>query len=175
MKTLEPRYQEIWKRSGIYHAIKASTHSVPRDKMVILGVAEFWCCDTNTFVFPWGEVTISLEDIVLLGCLSVLGCSILTPCEDIDVYNCLRSEIKCIKLASGGSVTPCMWMEYIMNSGKDVEHEAFLVFWLFRGRFCNVAVHLSRGNKVALAPLFLHVFLEIVIYYPCHARVIYNF
>ena len=67
----------------------------------------------------------------------------------------MRSEIKQVKFASGGSVTPCMWMEYFMNSGKDVEHEAFLVFWLFRGGFCNVAVHLSRGNRVALASVVL--------------------
>ena len=62
--------------------------------------------------FPWGEVTISLENIVHLGCLSFLGCSSSTPCDDecVDVYNCLRSEIKSVKFTNAGSVTlQCGW------------------------------------------------------------------
>ena len=95
-------------------------------------LSEFWCCDTNTFLSPWGRVTITLEDILHLGYLSVLGCSISTPCDNecVNVYKCLRSEIKQVKFASGGSVITSMCMKYFMNSCKDVEHEAYLVFWL---------------------------------------------
>ena len=77
-------------------------------------------------------VTITLEDILHLGYLSVLGCSISTPCDNecVNVYKCLRSEIKQVKFASGGSVITSMCMKYFMNSCKDVEHEAYLVFWL---------------------------------------------
>ncbi|KAL1833864.1 hypothetical protein ACET3Z_003515 [Daucus carota] len=125
VNSLEPRYGEIWRRSGIYEAIKASTYSVPRDKMLLLGFAEFWCCDTNTFVFPWGEVTITLEDILHLGSLSVIGCSILTPFDNDEcghVYNCLRNEIKQVKRDHGESVTPHMWMDhFVMNPGKESE------------------------------------------------------
>ncbi|XP_017253352.2 protein MAIN-LIKE 2-like [Daucus carota subsp. sativus] len=168
VNSLEPRYGEIWRRSGIYQAIKASTYSVPRDKMLLLGFAEFWCCDTNTFVFPWGEVTITLEDILHLGSLSVIGCSILTPFDNDEcghVYNCLRNEIKQVKRDHGESVTPHMWMDhFVMNPGKEVEHEAFLLCWLSKFVFLrtqilvqdvNVAIHLSRGTRVALAPVVL--------------------
>ncbi|KAK1369294.1 Aminotransferase-like, plant mobile domain-containing protein [Heracleum sosnowskyi] len=166
VKNMKPKYQEIWKISGIYHAILASTYSVPRDKMLILGLAEYWCCDTNTFIFPWGEVTITLEDVMQLGCFSVLGSSFLTSLNGqfIDVFDCLRSGVKKIKYASGGAVTPCMWMEYFMGSGMDVEHEAFLLYWLSKFVFprsqilvqdFQVAIHLSRGNRIALAPVVL--------------------
>ncbi|KAL1833863.1 hypothetical protein ACET3Z_003514 [Daucus carota] len=47
VNTLEPRYGEIWRRTGIYEAIKASTFSVPRDKMLLLGFAEFWTALNN--------------------------------------------------------------------------------------------------------------------------------
>ena len=98
--------------------------------MLILGLAKFWCCDTNTLVFPWGGVTITLKDIMHLGSLSVLGCSISTPCVDecVHVYKCLRSEIKQVKFASGGSVNPSMWMEYFMNSVKDVNMQCCYSF-----------------------------------------------
>ena len=51
-----------------------------------------------------------------------------------------------------------------MNTGKDVEHEAFLLYWMSKFVFVrtqilvqdlNVAIHLSRGNRVALGPVVL--------------------
>nr|XP_017223013.1 PREDICTED: uncharacterized protein LOC108199617 [Daucus carota subsp. sativus] len=56
VQSLRPRYQETWKKAGIYHAILASTHTIPKDKMLIFGLAERWCADTNSFIFPWGEM-----------------------------------------------------------------------------------------------------------------------
>nr|XP_011462096.1 PREDICTED: uncharacterized protein LOC105350834 [Fragaria vesca subsp. vesca] len=59
-----------------------------------------------------------------------------------------------------------LWMKEFMNSGSDLEHEAFLVFWLSRyifhdGRDCvnkavfSIAVRLARGVRIALAPAVL--------------------
>ena len=54
-----------------------------------------------------------------------------------------------------------MWMDHFVNTGKDVEHEAFLLYWMSKFVFVrtqilvqdlNVAIHLSRGM------LFLLVF-----------------
>ena len=56
-------------------------------------------------------------------------------------------------------MTPCMWMEYFMNSGKDVEHEAFLVFWLFRGGFFVLGL-LVLGHLVHV-PYFQDIALKI--------------
>lgn len=94
VQSLKPRCQEIWKKAGIYDAILASTCTVPKDKMLIFGLAERWCADTNTFMFPWGEVTITLEDVIHLGCFSVLGASFSTPLDDecIDIFKCLKND-----------------------------------------------------------------------------------
>ncbi|KAL8110244.1 uncharacterized protein LOC141705339 [Apium graveolens] len=166
VKNMKPKYQEIWKKSGIYHAILASTYSVPRDKMLILGLAEYWCPHANTFIFSWGEVTITLEDIMHLGCFSVIGSSCLTPLSDeyIDVFNCLRHCAEKAQSASGGSLTAGLLMNHFMSSGMDLEHEAFLLFWLSKFVFprprihvydFHVAIHLSRGIRIALAPVVL--------------------
>ncbi|KAL1805432.1 hypothetical protein ACET3Z_028500 [Daucus carota] len=39
VQSLRPRYQETWKKAGIYHAILASTHTIPKDKMLIFGAS----------------------------------------------------------------------------------------------------------------------------------------
>ena len=57
-------------------------------------------------------------------------------------------------------------MKKFMNTGSDIEHEAFLVLWLSRfvfpisyslvtQRVFPIAVHLARGTKIALAPAIL--------------------
>ncbi|KAL8093395.1 hypothetical protein AgCh_035316 [Apium graveolens] len=166
--SLKPKYQEIWKQAGIYEAILASTYEIPRDKKLIFGLAERWCAKTNTFVFPWGEVTITLEDVMFLGGYSVLGALYLIPLADecVGIYDSLRKAYKEVKPVTGGHATGLMWMEYFMCSGKQFEHEAFLAMWLSRfvlvrsfGRILvkdfQVAIHLSRGKRIALAPVVL--------------------
>ncbi|KAK1355362.1 hypothetical protein POM88_048618 [Heracleum sosnowskyi] len=166
--SLKPKYQEIWKQAGIYEAILASTYEIPRDKELIIGLAERWCAETNTFIFPWGEVTITLEDIMFLGSYSVLGALFLTPLPDdcVGIFDSLKNTYKELRSVTGGSTTAAVWMEYFMFSGKQFEHEAFLAMWLTRFvlvrsncvmvmKDFHVAVHLSRGNKIALAPVVL--------------------
>lgn len=46
---------------------------------MLLGLAEFWSPETNTFVFPWGEATITLEDVMVLGGFSALGRNVTRP------------------------------------------------------------------------------------------------
>lgn len=40
VQSLKPKYQEIWKKAGIYEAILASTYTVPKDKKLIVCLAE---------------------------------------------------------------------------------------------------------------------------------------
>ncbi|KAK1379065.1 putative C globular stage [Heracleum sosnowskyi] len=166
VQSLKPKYQEIWKKAGIYEAILASTYSVPKHKKLIICLAERWCVDTNTFVFPWGEVTITLEDVIHLGCFSVLGASFLNPLDDEcnDIFNCLKSDLKKVKLGNYQNATPYAWMDYFMSSGNQLEHEAFLACWLSKFvhvrtniaiQDCHVAIPLSRGHRIALAPVVL--------------------
>ncbi|KAL8093394.1 hypothetical protein AgCh_035315 [Apium graveolens] len=166
--SLKPKYQEIWKQAGIYEAILASTYTIPNDKELIIGLAERWCAETNTFVFPWGEVTITLEDVLFLGGYSVLGALYLTPLPDesVGIFNSLKKVYQEIRLINGGYASSLRWIDYFMFSGKDLEHEAFLAMWLSRFalirsvkkivlRDFEVAIHLSRGKRIAFAPVIL--------------------
>ncbi|RWR79861.1 protein MAIN-LIKE 2-like protein [Cinnamomum micranthum f. kanehirae] len=64
-----PRHESTWQRSVILDSIKASTREIQRDPATILGLVESWCAYTNTF----GESTITLEDVLILGGSSALG------------------------------------------------------------------------------------------------------
>ncbi|KAJ6950465.1 hypothetical protein NC651_004204 [Populus alba x Populus x berolinensis] len=81
---------------------------------VIFGLLEYWCPETNTLVFPWGEATITLEDIVSLVGLPVLlaihlseGTKIaLAPAVLASLYKNLRSlkEQAAAAAAASGSI-----------------------------------------------------------------------
>ena len=66
-------HEPTWQKAGIFEAVMTSTKNITKDSDLVLGIAEKWCPDTNTFVFPWGEATITLEDVMLLLGFSVLG------------------------------------------------------------------------------------------------------
>ena len=48
----------------------------------IYGVVEKWCSETNTFVFPFGEATITLEDVMVLGGYPIIGHPVFTKVKD---------------------------------------------------------------------------------------------
>ncbi|RXI03539.1 hypothetical protein DVH24_004191 [Malus domestica] len=68
--------------------------------------------------------------------------------------------------ANRGTVTTQHWQRKFMNSGNEIEHKAFRVFWLRNYVFvCNrsmiyndvisVAIHLARGTRITLTPAVL--------------------
>ncbi|XP_010064935.2 uncharacterized protein LOC104452110 [Eucalyptus grandis] len=166
---MESMHGVTWKRAGIYDAIKCSTFLIRKHTCLVLALAQNWCPDTNTFVFPWGEATVTLEDVTVLGGYSVWGSS--------PVLSHLRSlsrkvEMKLKRARSEISKTPakkadaCKWMEKFRDAGSDIEHEAFLTFWLSRFVFpcpgnviskgvLPMAINLARGVRIALAPAVL--------------------
>ncbi|XP_047253778.1 serine/threonine-protein phosphatase 7 long form homolog [Capsicum annuum] len=128
----EPLHQEIWKKAGIFEAILAPMFEIYKHYDLILALAERWCMETNTFIFPWGEATITLEDMVVLGSFSVLGHCVLEPVKTDD---CVKVEknlhkahkgIKARKLHIGHHA----WMEHFARRGDHLEHVAFLTLWL---------------------------------------------
>ncbi|KAL2557451.1 Aminotransferase-like [Forsythia ovata] len=66
-------HHSTWVRVGIHDAIMNLTFNIHHNDDLILGIAEKWCFKTNTFVFPWGKATITLEDLMFLGRFSVLS------------------------------------------------------------------------------------------------------
>ncbi|XP_050248635.1 uncharacterized protein LOC126695883 [Quercus robur] len=165
--SLHSKYQSIWKESGIYEAIMCSKYSICRHQDLILGLAEKWCPKTNTFIFSWGEATVTLEDMMALGGYSVLGDSVLSPLvtkEMEEIHEILLEANRRVSLSFTASQHK--WLEHFMGSGSKLEHEAFLSYWLSKFVFplCEyrierqnfpIAILLARGTRIALAPAVL--------------------
>uniref|UniRef100_A0A3Q7HI82 Aminotransferase-like plant mobile domain-containing protein n=1 Tax=Solanum lycopersicum TaxID=4081 RepID=A0A3Q7HI82_SOLLC len=168
VEAMESVHSSVWKRAGIYEAIMGSIYKVFIDKDLILGLVERWSVETNTFVFPWGEATVSLEDMMVLGGFPVLGSSVLSPLhspELVETEKNLEEVRKELILAKADNHT--RWLNCFMYSGSNIEHEAFLSLWLSRFVFPGneydkigshvfpIAVSLARGMRLALAPVVL--------------------
>ena len=80
-----PKYESLWKKAGIFEAIRISTFQVPKNDILLLGIFEKWNSESKSFIFPWGEATITLEDVMVLGGYSVLGSSVLSPLESSEM------------------------------------------------------------------------------------------
>ncbi|CAF2081372.1 unnamed protein product, partial [Brassica napus] len=169
-------HRPTWRKAGIFEAVMASTKGLNRDTDLLLGIAERWCPDTNTFLFPWGEATITLEDVMVLLGFSVLGSPYFTPLDSSgeEILRTLEEEwVKIRKGSSAHLVTKLQWMGRFMGTWGELEHAAFLGLWLsyfvFPTRYCHVdkavlsiAIHLSRGTRIALAPPVLaHLYADL--------------
>ncbi|CAI0436455.1 unnamed protein product [Linum tenue] len=60
-------HKPTWEKAGIFYAVRNSVHEIRRDDDLVFGLAERWCSKTNSFVLPWGEATVTLEDMAVLG------------------------------------------------------------------------------------------------------------
>ncbi|EOA39176.1 hypothetical protein CARUB_v10012136mg [Capsella rubella] len=169
VEKMEALHAPTWRKAGIFDAIKASTYNISRNTALLLSVTEKWCPETKSFVFPWGEATITLEDVMVLLGFSVLGSPIFAPLESSEMRDAVEkldkaiSETKC----SGNYVRVSSWISRFSGRGGQMEHEAFLVSWLslfvFPGTarrgiskyVTPIAVRLARGERIALAPVVL--------------------
>ncbi|KAL2322612.1 hypothetical protein Fmac_026991 [Flemingia macrophylla] len=165
---LQLRYESVWKKVGIFEAIMSTKCSIVKDRNLCYGVAEKWCTETNTFMFPWGEATITLEDVMVLGGYPLVGDPIFIPLQSQEMrqmeqkLNDARQEPWRMKK---GKASLSAWIDLFINSGSEIEHEAFLATWLSMigfspkglvGKFVfPIAIHLARGNTIALGPAVL--------------------
>ncbi|XP_078148876.1 uncharacterized protein LOC144544295 [Carex rostrata] len=167
---LLPKFGQIWKKVGIFDAILISTYRIRRDPSSIFALVSYWCEETNTFLFPWGEVTITLEDIIILSGLSVLGEPVKSPMaeEMKEVDSRLNEERLKFNRSTSKKAHHSAWMKVFMERDSDeLEHAAFLSLWLSRFVFpCHpemtirphvfpIAIRLSYGQRIALAPSVL--------------------
>lgn len=168
LDTLHPKYESLWKKVGIFEAIMSTKYKIRKDQDLAFGVAEKWCSKTNTFLFPWGEATITLEDVMVLGGYPVVGSPVFTPLENQKMketeQKLFRARQEPWRIRKGKASTSA-WMDIFINSGSEIEHEAFLATWLSMFVFHHkglvskavfpLAIHLARGNPIALAPAVL--------------------
>ncbi|XP_050216440.1 uncharacterized protein LOC126667493 [Mercurialis annua] len=160
-------HEPTWKKAGIHEAIVNSTYQIHRNDLV-LGVAERWCPQTNSFIFPWGEATLTLEDMMVYG-YSVLGLPVFKSLETVELRE-IEQKLNETRLEFGRTsakkATHYLWLKRFMDNGEELEHEAFLSLWLSRfvlpishdvisERIFPIAIHLARGVRIALAPAVL--------------------
>ncbi|KAM7252086.1 hypothetical protein ACFE04_023969 [Oxalis oulophora] len=166
---LLPKFQFLWKEVGIFEAIMSSTQNIEKDGNLVMAIAEKWCPETNTIVFPWGEATITLEDVMVLGGYSVSGYSVPSSVSEPELRK-IEQKLKSFKVEIGkGSyliTSTSAWLKKFIKSGSEIEHEAFLTYWIARFVFpisvrtvkdCifPIAIYLASGKHVALGPAVL--------------------
>ncbi|KAJ4829958.1 hypothetical protein Tsubulata_036056 [Turnera subulata] len=162
-------HETTWRRAGIYEAILNSTCRIHRNEDLVSGIVERWCPETKSFIFPWGEATITLEDTMVLAGYSVLGSPVSSPleaAESKEVEDKLEQARLELVRTPYKKALHAPWLRKFMNSGSEIEHEAMIAFWLSRFVFpasfgaisslvFPIAVHLARGTRIALAPAVL--------------------
>ncbi|CAN7097614.1 unnamed protein product [Brassica rapa subsp. narinosa] len=165
---MEALHEPTWRKAGIFEAIKASTYNITKNPSLLLSVSQKWCPETNSFVFPWGEATVTLEDVMVLLGFSVLGSPVSDSVHSSEMEDAVEKLEKAWeeKKAGHDMVREEPWTSRFFGR-DDLEHEAFLVLWLSLYVFPErtrrsiskclvpIAVRLARGERIALAPAVL--------------------
>ncbi|KAK1305718.1 hypothetical protein QJS10_CPA10g01649 [Acorus calamus] len=171
LEKLKPIYADTWRSAGIHDAVVSSTVSVRRDVESIRTCLAYWRAETNTFAFPWGEATLTLDDARALGVFSVLGeCVRATRDTDTraqELYEELVRVRRKMQRTTAKKASHALWLRHFIEGckGGEIEHVAFLSLWLSRHvfpshntvdeRFFSIAIRLTRGTRLALAPTVL--------------------
>ncbi|OMO79270.1 hypothetical protein CCACVL1_13797 [Corchorus capsularis] len=139
VQSMHSKHQALWKQVGIYEAVMSSRYAMKKRKELVLALAEMWCPNTNTFIFPCGEATITLEDLMVSRGYSVLGESVLSPPKTKELVELEKKLIAVRKEAATVGA--------LVASNKA---------WMCVGKHVfPIAIHLARGTRFALAPAVL--------------------
>jgi hypothetical protein len=151
---LRPLHEPLWRELGILEGILATTYRVRRESEgALLQLVPFFSPPTNTFVFPWGEATVTLEDMAALAGLPILGFPVREPrySDRLEMAE-ERSlaAVRAVLLMDQREGTGASWAEHFLlrqnrhqnqpeeaGGGRDdreqrLEHAAFLSLWLAR-------------------------------------------
>ncbi|CAN6323441.1 unnamed protein product [Urochloa humidicola] len=149
---LRPRHEPLWRELGILGGVLASTCRVRRRKheRALLQLAAFWSGATGTFVFPWGEATVTLEDVAALAGLPLLGGSVRAPVSDRveKEVATIESVRTLLNRSTKKKATFGAWVKHFVERAPEkeeaasagggggdeardlLEHGAFLAMWL---------------------------------------------
>jgi hypothetical protein len=117
---LQPKYESVWKKVGIFNAIMSTKCHILKNQNLLFGVVDKWCCETNTFVFPFGEATITLEDVMVLGGYPVIGDPIFTKLQDQEMREVEKKLIIARQKpwqTSQAKATTSKWMDIFVDKG----------------------------------------------------------
>ncbi|XP_024167710.1 uncharacterized protein LOC112174204 [Rosa chinensis] len=163
VERVEKRFGEIWKRLGIYDAIKLSTITIPCDRSLLAAAMCFWSSQTNSLELQFGALSPTLIDIAAIIGLpphgQVVDIVFAEGKFDIDLGGELRDRSKGRPAVANYNT----WIE-VFNSGlgnksldiigspeekeesqqetmevTHVEHAAFLAFWICKYLVCTTS------------------------------------
>ena len=163
--------------AGILKAVAISRNLEGfRDAKGLRHLVRRWCPALYTFLFSYGEITITLEDVVNF-LLPVLGdenpFNIILSDEDLKVEEMLFTHFGGRTASPGGKPTRMgRWvMSPLREKDKEVRRAGFLAFWLNKFLFSEypgygikstlfpLVIRLAQGAQYPLAPMFLgHVY-----------------
>uniref|UniRef100_A0A2N9GB89 Aminotransferase-like plant mobile domain-containing protein n=1 Tax=Fagus sylvatica TaxID=28930 RepID=A0A2N9GB89_FAGSY len=148
---LAGKYGYKWNQTGICDAIMSSRYEIHCNRDLVLGLVEFWCAETNTFVFPWGEATITLEDVMILGGFPILGEEVTSSLsvELVEIEEEMKKLKKEFSRSKSRRANYGAWINYFMENENEneFEHVAFLSLWLSRHVFPSLPDDINNGLK----------------------------
>jgi hypothetical protein len=153
-------HQSTWETIGIADALSLSLSPLDKNKNLLKTICYFWSDALNYFLFGHSLMTPTLMDVVMITSLDIASSSPST-------YN--LPEVP-FRFSSKSECTN--WGAYLNQYVKikgpvtEIEHTAFLNFWLEHFIFCgpslaptknylSLAYELAKGVTVGLSKLFL--------------------
>lgn len=111
----------------------ASTYKINKDLTSIWEVMPNWCHETNTFLLPQQEATITLEDVTVLRGFSPIGLCArrVGPCPSELENICFHLLRVCKSFYKAKVKKPCFlaWLDHFIEyNDSSIEHIAFLIF-----------------------------------------------
>ena len=169
------------KRAGILKAMVISRNLEGfRDAKGLRHLVRCWCLALHTFLFSFGKLTVTLEDVVKNFLLPVLRdenpFDINLSDEDLKVEEKLFTHFGGRIASPGGK--PARMGRWVMSlsseKDKEVRQAGFLAFWLSKFLFSEfpgygikfalfpLVIRLAWGAQYPLAPMFLgHVYSQL--------------
>ncbi|CAL9007274.1 unnamed protein product [Prunus brigantina] len=177
---MEHFFGQQWKDQGIYHLIKLFDRPLAMDRSLLPATLCFWSSATNTMNLRFGMMTPTVLDMGALFGLSPLGMEVNAALVAPEAEASFEAAWPTVaKLAGSKAKNMLNYSSFYSNfsvedSADDdsiaplgeVEHAAFLLYWLCKFVFCTQAnkvtlefAHLADYLALALGPFDLgHIY-----------------
>ncbi|CAL2238697.1 unnamed protein product [Prunus armeniaca] len=151
-------FGQQWKDQGIYHLIKLFDRPLVMDRSLLAAALCFWSSATNTMNLQFGMMTPTVLDMAALFSLSPLGMEVNAALVAPKAEGSFKAAWPPVaKLARSKAKNMLNYSSFYSNFGVEdsadddsiallgeVEHVAFLLYWLCKFVFC------TQANKVTL-------------------------
>ncbi|XP_050222930.1 uncharacterized protein LOC126673021 [Mercurialis annua] len=156
---LRPYFQRDWRRLGLLQLIEISDRHIELNAGMCRSFLRYWSSSANSFIFPFGPMSVTLKDVFMLTGLPVIGfdapCLFEVETKDLYSYPICPSYPACVSKWSVLTTPPSL-----------EEHTEFLWVLICKFIMCpssgtptkeywKLASNLANGTFVALGPVLL--------------------